>query len=52
MGVDSCGYVLKDAEGGGGQFEDYDGQQQTEIQIVIWRGLPPASEQGILQVAV
>ena len=34
MGVDSCGYVWKDVEGG--QFED----GQTEIQIVFWSGLP------------
>ena len=40
MGVDSCGYVWKDVEGGGGQ-----GEQQTEIQIVMWTGLPPAREQ-------
>ena len=38
MGVDSCGYVWKDVEGGG-QFED---GQQTEIQIVMWSGLPTA----------
>jgi hypothetical protein len=37
MGVDSCGYVWKDVEGGG---QSKDGQ--TEIQIVMWSGLPPS----------
>jgi len=39
MGVDSCGYVWKDVEGGG------EGEQQTEIQIVMWTGPPPVWEQ-------
>jgi hypothetical protein len=34
MGVESCGYVWKDGEGGGGE--------ETEIQIVKWTGLPSA----------
>lgn len=41
MGVDSCGYVWKDAENAG-QLED---GQQTEIKIVVWSGLPPTQEQ-------